>query len=82
MSEVRLNKKKNQLIELKEGESFCSKCNGHGLILRPKTKRYTLPLTAAKYLTCDKCLGAGKLDWVEKATGKIYHMVEGCDSSA
>ena len=67
MSDIRLNKKRNQLIELKAGEQFCPKCRGSGLV--PNRKK-SLAWTTAKYLTCDKCLGDGKLDWVEIATGK------------
>jgi len=63
----RLNRHKNILIELKEGEIFCKKCNGKGLI---PNKRRNTPITTSKYLICNVCLGDGKIDWVENVTGK------------
>jgi hypothetical protein len=44
--------------ELLEGEVLCDKCNGTG---SAPIKDYML--------RCPKCLGTGKLDWVENARG-------------
>ena len=43
------------LHELNEGEEYCNECLGTGFL---------------NHLTCLKCKGSGKLDWVEKVTGK------------
>jgi DnaJ-class molecular chaperone len=55
---------KRTLIFLKDGEQFCDKCGGWGVVSR------TNPNKKVTRLTCSKCLGEGKLDWVEKVTGK------------
>jgi hypothetical protein len=44
--------------ELLEGELLCDKCNGTG---SAPVKDYML--------RCPKCLGTGKLDWIENARG-------------
>jgi DnaJ-class molecular chaperone len=80
-NDVRFNKKHNMLIELENGEVFCSKCKGRGLVPN-RGRRFPSPMTAAKYLTCDKCFGDGKLDWIERITGKPKTtMMEGTDAS-
>ena len=50
---------------LKEGETICPECNGKG----------EYPVVNEKgiirgYNICEKCLGHGKLDWVEVIVGK------------
>jgi len=42
------------MIELNEGEIICPKCGGHG-------DEYTF--------ICTKCLGSGKVDWIENIVG-------------
>jgi len=69
MSDLRFNKFKNQFISLRKGEQFCKKCKGRGVVLNENTQNRT-PFLASKYLTCSICFGDGKLDWIEKATGK------------
>ena len=56
---------KNYII-LQEGEQFCPKCKGKGLV---RIKNAT-SIGAKFSLKCDKCLGDGKIDWIEKVTGK------------
>lgn len=58
--EKRYNSEKKQLIELYEGEEFCSKCKGKGRV----------PIRDNIMLRCNLCNGDGKIDWVEKVTGK------------
>ena len=64
-----MNKRYNiyhkKLIKLNDGEMFCPKCDGKG-----KLKQTGCYFTTNFVLTCDKCLGDGKIDWIEKATGK------------
>ncbi len=60
---MRYNRHKQKYIVLKEGEYFCKKCNGSGDVPRSNA-------THRKNLICSKCLGEGKLDWIEKAVGK------------
>ena len=43
-------------LPLKEGESYCTNCDGTGRVVSGDR--------------CQKCLGTGKLDWVEKVVGK------------
>jgi DnaJ-class molecular chaperone len=66
MIDKRYNITKKQLIELEDGERFCHKCDGKGRIPRDKKKgrHFTVQLQ------CDECLGDGKIDWIEEATGK------------
>jgi len=42
---------------LNEGDEFCPRCKGSGIQSDP-SPRY-----------CKKCLGKGKLDWIEQAMG-------------
>ena len=64
MINKRYNINKKQYIELNEGERFCSKCDGSG---RVRNRKYGLPIITLK---CDKCLGDGKIDWIEEVIGK------------
>lgn len=75
--DVRFNKFKKRLISLCSGEKFCRKCNGEGVVSNRSKNFRPLPITAAKYLTCSKCFGDGKLDWVEQVTGKALSTMEG-----
>jgi len=43
------------MVELKEGEVACSRCDGTGLLYNGM---------------CEKCQGNGKLDWIEQILGK------------
>lgn len=45
---------------LEEGECFCNLCKGKGRVLCKDNI----------YATCMDCKGTGKIDWVEKITGK------------
>jgi len=62
----RYNTYHKRIIKLNEGEAFCLKCKGKGVVKQfPRTI-----LSKEITLVCDKCLGDGKIDWIEKATGK------------
>ena len=61
----RYNINKKQHIKLLDGEKFCPKCDGRGRVR--KSKRSDV---LSIMLQCDKCLGDGKIDWIEEATGK------------
>jgi len=65
MNIKRYNMYKRDYIILEEWEVFCSVCGGRGLIIykHPRT-------TKRRLLKCYKCFGYGKLDWIERATGK------------
>jgi DnaJ-class molecular chaperone len=52
-------------ITLKEGEVLCDKCRGEGIVLRV-TKN---TIRDNESVACKKCLGHGKLDWIENVTG-------------
>ena len=62
---TRYNKYKKQLVDLNDGEEWCPKCKGKGLI-----KHQGGPRLLRKGLICSECFGDGKIDWIEKATGK------------
>lgn len=66
-----MNKRYNchlkKIIELSEGENFCLKCDGKGVV--PKEGKI-FGRKGIINLVCNKCLGDGKLDWVEKVVGK------------
>jgi len=64
--ESRYNVMLDQRIFLDKGEEFCSKCNGSGS-LASRHKSYN---GKSYKLTCPKCLGMGKLDWIEVIRGK------------
>jgi len=52
------------MVDLKEGEIVCDKCSGTG---RTEVKRNSINFYASGM--CPKCLGKGKLDWIENITG-------------
>jgi len=64
------NKYKNKLVSLGEGEEFCKKCKGKGMV--SIKGKFHNPFSSTKYhtLRCSVCLGDGKIDWIEKVTGK------------
>lgn len=60
-----------KIIEINDGEKCCLKCKGKGVVKQfPRTI-----LSKEIVLVCDKCLGDGKIDWVEKATGKSNRLL-------
>lgn len=64
----RYNKYLKQIISLNEGERFCPKCDGAGVVKCGwKRNRF---VKSTSLLQCHICLGEGKLDWVEEAVGK------------
>ena len=69
IGDTTFNKYKNKLIYLKEGEDFCKKCKGKGMVTIKGKFRF---IFSTKYhtLKCNVCLGDGKIDWIEKVTGK------------
>jgi len=64
--EGRYNKHLKCRIYLNEGERSCPKCQGAGTLVTRRRGR-----SRVISLVCNKCLGYGKLDWVEDATGRI-----------
>jgi DnaJ-class molecular chaperone len=68
----RYNAHKKNYVVLEEGQEFCRKCGGSGLVRKNRyDKRPFPPVPKNHMLVCDNCLGEGKIDWVEKATGKM-----------
>jgi excinuclease UvrABC ATPase subunit len=56
-------------VKLEEGEVFCNKCKGEGVI----------PLDEKRYLngswySCSRCRGTGKMDWISNIT-RSYKMI-------
>ena len=52
---------------LKDGETICPVCNGNGEYTTVDVNENGI---ISQYNTCKKCLGHGKLDWVEVIVGK------------
>jgi DnaJ-class molecular chaperone len=63
----RYNAHLKKVITTNEGENFCPKCDGLGLV--PRSGKI-MEKTGVVHLICNKCLGDGKIDWVEKVVGK------------
>ena len=67
--------------ELKLGERVCDKCEGKSF-LKNVTPPFEFDISFnkepeifkvkeyIKYITCEKCHGTGKLDWIENLVGK------------
>ena len=53
-------------MKLEKGEIICDKCKGSGISSNKKIPKI-------KYF-CPKCLGFGKLDWIENITGSKNNM--------
>ena len=67
----RYNKFLKSMTVVEKGEELCTQCQGAGLYAPKQAyNKYGFPLTKKAMLVCNKCLGEGKIDWVEKATGK------------
>lgn len=62
MNGEKYNRFLNMFIHLNDGEEFCKKCDGRGVV----PLRKILKEKRVRNLTCNKCLGKGKIDWVEK----------------
>lgn len=65
MKAKRYNKALKKYTELLDGEEFCPVCKGKGTVRKYKKRVKQI----SPNLVCHKCLGNGKLDWIEKATG-------------
>ena len=72
----RYNSYTKKYIRLEEGECFCKKCHGTGVV-----RRSNIFHKKKSTLICSECLGEGKLDWVEKATGKRKNRLFGEDQN-
>jgi len=68
MTDLRYNKFKKIHLSLNEGEEFCKKCDGDGMVNTKKLQNRLLKSYVS--LVCKNCMGEGKIDWIEKATGK------------
>ena len=70
--DLRYNKFNKCLRELSKGEEWCKKCRGDGVVV---CKRDSGMFRKGHPLTCNECMGDGKVDWVEKATGKSHNVI-------
>ena len=62
-------------VELLPGEEICPRCDGIGEIhVETRMSIWRRP--------CDRCWGAGKLDWIEMAMGKESPNSESSSSSS
>lgn len=68
MIEKRYNFHFKKIITLHDGEMFCHKCDGKGRVSLPIHR--SNPRFVQATLQCDKCLGDGKIDWIENVVGK------------
>ena len=72
MTDSRYNKLTKTHLTLNEGEEFCKTCRGEGMVVLRRD--YSASLKTSSTLVCKDCLGTGKIDWIEKATGKKSHL--------
>ena len=57
-------------------EYTCDRCGGEGRIKNPSLKNQdSLMFPMLTYLTCPKCLGDKKLNWIERVFGKQEKVV-------
>lgn len=70
MKKVPFNKWIRKYVFLKEGESYCSKCKGHGAFETVSPIERKPNYEHVELRACTKCRGAGKLDWVECLTSR------------
>lgn len=56
-------------MKLNPGEVKCKNCNGYGS-LNPYLKKKSSKSYSLIGIKCPKCLGTGKLDWIENVVGK------------
>jgi len=63
----------NDNITLLENEYLCEPCNGWGRVMNEDGELRTI------YVQCPRCLGEGKLDWVENIVGKREENKKGDD---
>ena len=70
----RYNSKLKRYVILNEGERFCPKCDGKGEIPKKSPNFFS---KSNLMLVCNKCLGDGKIDWVENVVGKKVKNGEG-----
>ena len=75
MKESKYNKITKRNTVLEKGEEFCPKCGGYGTVPISRD-RSNLSRSVKNTLTCDRCFGEGKLDWIEMAMGKRYQSIE------
>ena len=58
---------------LKEGEVICPECTGTGRLTKITKEE---KLIISQYPRCSKCLGFGKLDWIEMVVGKNSNKIQ------
>lgn len=54
------------IVDLAEGEMICDKCNGKGTFIHGSFFKKDEPYGVSN---CEKCRGAGKVDWIENIIG-------------
>jgi hypothetical protein len=57
-------------IQLNPGEIICPECNGSGNNIFEQSDLWNA------ISQCSKCLGSGKLDWIERIVGKPRNWIE------
>lgn len=66
---------KDNGLDVKKDEFVCDKCKGERKIR--ELRNITPNITSERFVFCPKCLGAGKLNWVENVVGKRSLFDEG-----
>ena len=60
-------------VDVKDDEILCNKCYGEGIVRRINLKTLKSSLQAFR---CTKCLGEGKLNWLDNAMGGVRKRIE------
>jgi hypothetical protein len=55
------------VVELNPGKIICDKCNGRGEIVEPFSESHNS--YDCDFITCPKCKGNKKVDWIENVVG-------------
>jgi Zn finger protein HypA/HybF involved in hydrogenase expression len=66
----RKNQNNGLIMDLKPGEVICDECKGRGEVIEPFSESHNS--YDCLFMTCPKCKGYKKLDWIEVATGVIH----------
>ena len=63
-------------IELEDGEVICPECKGDGVV-----RAWNVAYTSMRTVTCLRCFGTKKLDWIDMIVGKDEPQVSSSKSS-
>jgi len=57
------------MVDISEGEIICPKCEGRGTVTKMVPSVVDPKAYVEAIITCKKCNGDGKLDWIQRVVG-------------